>query len=1174
MSQHNSPLRLSLVALMGGVLLAGTPAMTAQAQTTPTTLTVSFKEKDLWTVLNYVVQKGGYQLEGGEAVRQFPVAVTVDFDETTPEAALALLFKNTPFSYSLQGKQLRVMRNAAAATPSTSAQTGATNATASQQTAPQGLRGLVRDGAGHPVMSANVQLKGTTFVTMTQEDGTFVLPTTVKSGELLVSSIGYQSNTVKFANGVVPRITLKEMATQLGEATVVAYGERNSRELVGAVSSIKADKLKDAPAPSIQNLLQGQLSGLAVTNVSGSPGGGGARINIRGISSLNTKGVNDGTPLFVIDGVPISNVSAEATGGINALAGLDPTTIESVEVLKDAASASLYGSRSGNGVVLITTKKGRLGRPEFGVTLSQSLSFLPKTPLQMRGNGERYVHNLLARHQRYGYYDYITGNYVLPNGYGQSYGRSQFGDGAYDYFWGNGNVLGEDGTAPAAVQDSLNSFYNNDTNWWKYFFQIGKVTSGNFYARGGTDNARYLVSLGLYDETGIQINSGFQRLSFLTNLDLRLSPKLNFFTRVNLSYAKQSAISGSSIQGLEVDPKQMPTVYPGAGSVAEEQTLQRVRDVRARNGMFNPRLTMGADYTFLPGLKFLTTASVDAYFSNNHMFRPTYLNNNNLSSVESTRSMTAMMQWENTLTYKFTLKEKNNFELLGGFTTTYDLSENIKGNASGGPTNKIYEIGEGWPQGRDVEGRREYLQRIQTNREEQQMMSYLGRIAYNYDRRYLLEASVRYDGSSVFGRDVRWASFPSVAAGWAFSQENFMRDIWYLSYGKFRASWGRSGQKFQEAYLAHGLMEESNIFMGESGLQPSEMANSHLTWEKSDQYDLGLDFYLLDSRLRFKFDYYYKYSDALLMQTPLPGNFFLTDKMWNNASAISNEGIEFEVEGDVYRNKNFKWTVGANFSSNRNMFRKSYGNVDLTDKVLGRPVYGIYTYHDEGIVQDEKDIPYYYNQQGKRMPLYFGTENNPLRVGGRKITDQNSDGKIDSQDLYYAGSTLPKLYGGITNHVEWNGFTLDVLMSYVIGRKMMNMVRNSAFLFTKKFGVVMNDYRKATFWQKPGDKADYPSLEFADQGYIGQFDGNIDSNIENVSYLRLKQLTLGYNLPTKWTKALHLKGCNLYLSGENLFLITNYSGVDPEVVDPYTGKDLGDQYPLNRKVTLGINLKF
>lgn len=1174
MSQHNSPLRLSLVALMGGVLLAGTPAMTAQAQTTPTTLTVSFKEKDLWTVLNYVVQKGGYQLEGGEAVRQFPVAVTVDFDETTPEAALALLFKNTPFSYSLQGKQLRVMRNAAAATPSTAAQTGATNATASQQTAPQGLRGLVRDGAGHPVMSANVQLKGTTFVTMTQEDGTFVLPTTVKSGELLVSSIGYQSTTVKFANGVVPRITLKEMATQLGEATVVAYGERNSRELVGAVSSIKADKLKDAPAPSIQNLLQGQLSGLAVTNVSGSPGGGGARINIRGISSLNTKGVNDGTPLFVIDGVPISNVSAEATGGINALAGLDPTTIESVEVLKDAASASLYGSRSGNGVVLITTKKGRLGRPEFGVTLSQSLSFLPKTPLQMRGNGERYVHNLLARHQRYGYYDYITGNYVLPNGYGQSYGRSQFGDGAYDYFWGNGNVLGEDGTAPAAVQDSLNSFYNNDTNWWKYFFQIGKVTSGNFYARGGTDNARYLVSLGLYDETGIQINSGFQRLSFLTNLDLRLSPKLNFFTRVNLSYAKQSAISGSSIQGLEVDPKQMPTVYPGAGSVAEEQTLQRVRDVRARNGMFNPRLTLGADYTFLPGLKFLTTASVDAYFSNNHMFRPTYLNNNNLSSVESTRSMTAMMQWENTLTYKFTLKEKNNFELLGGFTTTYDLSENIKGNASGGPTNKIYEIGEGWPQGRDVEGRREYLQRIQTNREEQQMMSYLGRIAYNYDRRYLLEASVRYDGSSVFGRDVRWASFPSVAAGWAFSQENFMRDIWYLSYGKFRASWGRSGQKFQEAYLAHGLMEESNIFMGESGLQPSEMANSHLTWEKSDQYDLGLDLEFLNSRIKVRTDYYYKHSHDLLMQVPTPGNFFISKNVWTNASSISNEGLELDVTASLYRTKEFTWDLGFNISRNWNKFLSSYDGKDLNDKVLGRPIYGIYTYHDEGIVQNESQIPYYYSQEGKRVPLSFGALTHPLRPGGRKIKDQNGDGIINSNDLYYAGSALPIAQGGITNTFTYKNFTLTFLTTYTIGQRMMNMVKGGAFLFNKKFGVVMNDFTKAKFWAKEGDRADYPSLEFADDGYVGQFDGEIDSNIENVSYLRLKQLTLSYTLPTKITKALRLTEGRVYFTGENLFLLTNYSGIDPEIINPATGKDTGAMYPLNRQLTLGLNFKF
>lgn len=392
-------------------------------------------------------------------------------------------------------------------------------------------------------------------------------------------------------------VVLKENVKSLDGVTVIAYGRRNTQELVGAVSSIKADQLKDAPAPSLQSLLQGQMSGLSVTNQSGSPGGGGTRINIRGISSLNDQGINDGSPLFVVDGVPLSKVSAESTGGINALAGLDPSTIESVEVLKDAASASLYGSRSGNGVVLITTKKGKSGKAEFGLNFSQSVSFLPSTPLQMRGHGERRVHNILAQHQRIGHNDYTTNRYILPRRYGESYGWEPTLDGAYDYFWGNGNVLTKDNQPPASAQDSLNTFYNNDTNWWKYIFQVGRVTSGDFYASGGNDNVRYLVSTGLYDERGIQINSGFKRLSFLSNLDLRLTPKVNAFTRLNLAYNKQQAISGSNIQGLDVDPKETPTVYPGRGSIAEQLTLQKIRDVRARNGMFNARLSVGIDYT-------------------------------------------------------------------------------------------------------------------------------------------------------------------------------------------------------------------------------------------------------------------------------------------------------------------------------------------------------------------------------------------------------------------------------------------------------------------------------------------------------------------------------------------------------------------------------------------------
>ena len=777
------------------------------SQSPTPTVSISFKDKEIASILDFVAQHSGYKIDYEPELRTAGYKATVSFDEVTPEKAVEGLLKGTPFVFSVDGKTIRIFRP-------------------QQQASAKGqVIGYVKDSRGEGIIGASVRIKGTKLGAQTGIDGRFTINTDKTAGELQVSYVGYFDNSAPFTAGQPVTIALKENVKSLDGVTVIAYGRRNTRELVGAVSSIKADQLKDAPAPSLQSLLQGQMSGLAVTNQSGSPGGGGTRINIRGISSLNDQGINDGSPLFVVDGVPLSKVSAEATGGINALAGLDPSTIESVEVLKDAASASLYGSRSGNGVILITTKKGKSGKAEFGLNFSQSISFLPATPLQMRGHGERRVHNLLAQHQRIGHYDYANNRYILPRGYGQSYGWEPTLDGAYDYFWGNGNVLTKDNQPPASAQDSLNTFYNNDTNWWKYIFQLGRVTSGDFYASGGNDNVRYLINTGLYDERGIQINSGFKRVSFLSNLDLRLTPKVNAYTHLNLAYNKQEAISGTNIQGLDVDPKETPTVFPGRGSIAEQLTLQKIRDVRARNGMFNARLSAGLDYTPISGLKIATSIAGDAYFSNNHVFRPTYLNNNNLSSVESSRSLVSMFQWENILSYRFSLRDRHNFDLMTGITTTYDLMENIKGKASGGPTNKIYEIGDGWPQGREIEGRNEYLQRVTTDRQEQMMLSYLGRVAYNFDKRYMLEASVRYDGSSVFGSDVRWAAFPSLGAAWAFSKEQFMKDFWFLSFGKLRASWGKSGQKFQEAYLAHGLMEESNSFLGQTTTTSTPMTS-------------------------------------------------------------------------------------------------------------------------------------------------------------------------------------------------------------------------------------------------------------------------------------------------------------------------------------------------------------
>ena len=1150
--------RSLLLAFVCFVALLLAPSVDAQAQVMGKHFSISFKDKPVAAILDFLAKKGDYAIHYTDDVKNDTLLLTISLEDVDELSAVERLLPNTAFTYRVEGKRIEVYK---------------------MQQAVQGkftLQGVVKDKTGETVPFATLQIKGTTQGTTADADGKFSMAVNQETGNVTVSSVGYETKTLHYTAGKTTNIVLAASAYTIGEVSVIAYGKRNTREQVGAITSVKVEDLQKAPTASIENLLQGRMSGVDVTNMSGSPGGGGSRITIRGFSSLNQQGINDGSPLFVIDGIPVSSSSSTLTGGINPLSSLDPSSIESVQVLKDAASASLYGSRAGNGVILITTKKGKTGRTEVNVSASQSLSWLPATPKQILGKGERDIALLLAKHQRAAHYDYLTDRLIYPHSHNDSYGWDADYDGAYDYLWRNGKVVEGDRRLPAIAQDSLNSFYNNKTNWWKYAFRLGRVTKGDVQLAGGTENMRFMVNAGIYDETGIMISSNFRRYSLLSNLDFNLSTKLSAFTRINLSYATQQAGSDMGrAQGLTFDPKLTSTLLPGKGSTAEREALKQLRDIDKTNSNYNVRLSGGLTYTLLKGLKFASTASLDHYFTRIYMFTPDYLKYDLKSEVQGSNIAMTGIQTENILTYNLNLPHEQKLELMAGMTYNYDLLQNISGTAKGGPTNSIKYAGEGWPLLiNDASGTVKAAQNFLTNKQEQALVSVLGRVAYNYKKRYLAELSIRSDGSSVFGKDVRWGTFPSVGLGWAFSEEHFMKKYWWLSFAKLRASWGKSGQKFQEPYLALGVMEENNVFDGTLGLIPETMANKKLTWEESDQYDLGLDLQLLDYRLKFKIDYYYKYSSKLLMQSYLPGNVFLASRMWDNASAISNEGIEFEMQADLIRRKDLNWSVGFNLSHNRNMLRKTYNGEDLNDKVLGRPVYGIYTFKDEGIVQQASDIPMYRNASGKLLPLYFQSVNNPLRVGGRKIKDQNFDGVIDDKDLYYAGSTLPAAYGGINSHVEWKGLSLDVLFSYTLSRKVMNMYQNSAFTFTKDFGVMMNHFNIHDYWTPTNRQAKNPSLEFADKDYIGQFDGNVDSNIENVSFIRLKQLVLGYQLPKQWLKGTFIKDVNLYLSGENLFLLTNYSGVDPEVINPYTGKDDGTQYPLNRKVTFGVNLKF
>ena len=1148
--------RYLLAVLLGTMALAVFLPTEAVAQTTGKRISVSFKDKPLASILDFVGRQGDYEVTYTDDVRNDTLTVTISFENVDALQAVQSLLAKTAFAYNVDGKKINVYRM------EQHKETAFT------------LKGLVKDKDGQGVSFATVQIKGTTQGTTTDLDGRFTMKVDNQEGNVTISSVGFDTKTVKYDARRELSVLLPSAEKMLGEVAVIAYGKRNTREQVGAIGSVNAEDLQKVPSPSLENLLQGRIAGVDVTNLSGSPGGGGSKVTIRGFNSLNQQGVNDGTPLYVVDGVPVAN-DPQNMGGINALAGLDPSSIESVQVLKDAASASLYGSRAGNGVILITTKKGKAGRNEIQVNVSQSMSWLPATPKQTIGKAERDIALMLAKKYRTAHYDAATDRIVLPNDYGDTWGWGDDLDGGMDYLWRNGNVMTGDRKISPIMQDSLNTFYNNRTNWWKYGFRLGRVTKADVQLAGGTENMRYMANAGVYDETGIMINSNFRRYSLLTNLDFKLSTKLDVFVRLNMAYTNQSAGSGGRVQGLTFDPKQTPSVLPGKGSTAEREAVKQLRDVDQTNSNYNLRLNGGFNYSPIKGLRITSTASIDHYFTRIYIFRPSYLMYDNLSEARGSNAAMTNLQTENIATYNVPLPQEHKLELMAGITYNYDLMQTIGGWAKGGPTNQVKYVGEGWPSLlKDISGEAKPAKDFTSNKEDQAMLSFLGRAAYGYKKKYLGEFSVRRDGSSVFGSNVRWGTFPSVGLGWAFSEERFMKKLWWLSFAKLRASWGRSGQKFQEPYLALGVLSETDVFDGNAGLIPAQMSNPHLTWEKSDQYDLGLDLQVLDYRLKFKLDYYYKYSSNLLMQKYLPGNFFYTDKVWDNISAISNEGIEFEMQADLIRSKDLNLSVGLNVSHNRNLFRKTHNGEDLNDKVLGRPVYGIYTFQDEGIVKDESEIPYHYSQTGARLPLYFGNPNYPLRVGGRKIKDQNMDGKIDNSDLYYAGSTLPTAYGGINGHLDWKGFNVDVLFSYVLGRKVMNMVQNSAFSFNKTVNPLMGHFRANEYWSKDNPNAKKPALEFADPGYLGHFDGNVDSNIENISFLRLKQLVLGYTLPATWFKSKFIKSVNVYLSGENLFMLTNYSGLDPEVIDPYTGKDDGSQYPLNRKLTLGINVKF
>lgn len=1111
---------------------------------------ISMKNASLVDVFRYIRQNSDYTfVYDSDAVKQMKT-VSLDMKNVAIEEILEQCFKGSPFVYLIEGNLVIVKE-----------QKGK-----QEQVKSVRVKGFVYDTKKQSMPGVTVKVVGLPIGTATNEKGWFAIDLPLQKGALEFSFVGFEKKQVEFtAKTDTLRIVLKEDVSDLDEVVVRAYGSQKKREMISAISTVTAEEMKELPAASITSMLQGRLAGVNIIQQSGAPGSA-AVIAVRGFNSLLVSGASDGQPLWVVDGVPMHSFVSPVTG-TNTLADLDPSMIESVQVLKDAAAASIYGSRAGNGVILVTTKKGREGMAQFTGNVSYSISQLMEYPTQTGGRMERWLDVIKLRNTVRPSYNVRRQVYTYPTSYEDVWGKRS--PASYDAFWGNGNA--NDTTLNYGLQDSLDPYYNNSQNWWKYVFNTGKVLNANIQASGGSQNFQYIVGAGFYDEDGIMINSGYSRFSLRSNLTSYLSKKLRLDTRIYLSYVdrtmSKSGNADSRYEGLDVVPEEQRT-YIAANADLEEEWLKVVRGIKDRTDDYRLMASLFAEYEIVKGLTFSASGNVDYSQGNMNKFTPSNLDEiHHENKSEGAIGRVLSISTEELLHFNKKIKDTHSIDVLLGINANKEQEFNINGWGKGGASDYVYYFDPvRVPSVKDYDGNWESMTRYASEFTEKVMVSYFGRLGYNYKQRYLLEFTFRRDGSSTFGEGNRWANFPSVALGWTFSEEPFIKRLTgrWLNWGKIRGSYGTSGQVFKFAYLAHGLLNIQKIFFqGNPGIETNVPVSPDLTWEKTEQYDLGVDMDMFDYRLNVKLDYYYKYTSSLIYDIPLPSSLYIRNIRTENAMAISNEGLELELQADILRENVLSWRMKFNIARNWNRFEKSYCGEDIGRFVIGRPLYGMYVAQNNGFYESEDEVPRYYNFNGEETFIGKVSVDNGVSglVGSYNLTDLNGDNFIG--DLYFAGSPLPLAHGGWVNELQWKNFDLNVLFNFSIGRKIINEKAGSLNVVGPKFV----DYRDLHWWTDPGCDANMPKLGF-------DVKTNIDTNIEKVNAITLKQITLGYNAPKVWVRKVGLSGVRLFATIENLCYLSNYAGENPEVIDIYSGRDKGTQYPLPRKWTLGLTLNF
>ena len=1054
------------------------------------------------------------------------------------------------------------------------------------------IHGTVTDPQGRPLPGVTIRLSGTALGCASDNEGNFILRLPDAKGELLCSFIGYKTIKVSFSADRPLTIKMTESAESLEQVVVIGYGTQSKRELAGSIATVKGSDYESVPAVSIVNQMEGRLPGVLVNTASGGPGNI-PQIIIRGQGGIPFDGGSRGPdPLYVIDGIPMLSAPSLLSGG-SPVNDIDPADIESIDVLKDASAATIYGSRAANGVVLITTRKGKFNqKPKIVVNLSHTTVTTPFLPTRTGGNRERY-HRITAL-QNYGEagFDESTNSYTYPESYEESYERQL----AYDYFWNKGN-----GANVAILQDSLNPFYNNSTDLFKYYFQTAHVVNADAQISGGAEKIAYNVTLGYYNEEGMLRGTGFNRFKAGTNLMMK--PKENL--DVNLGFylartARERSGKGNIYNlgsGAFIDeiPKELFTssLFPGEGTPAFTELTRRHNETIEKNENYRLKVNGKVAYRFLRDFEFSVTGAIDYSQQNQHMYIPASLDEYN--EAQSVEQIVRTMMWinENVLKYKHTFNEIHKVDFILGLSLQSQENNSIFLSGRSKLPRQIEYINSGNVY--DKENDRA-LKDGMTDYSKWTLASWYSRLNLTLWDKLLLSASLRFDGSSKFGKDVRWGTFPAFGVGYILTEEPFMETLRpVLSFAKVRVSWGRTGKIFDDPYMAAGKYIQGGTFLGNSSIIPAwdgGMPNSSLTWEKSAQWDVGMDMELLGHKISCTFDYYCRDNTAQLFLVDAYGVHSGFVNRMENANATRDQGIELALNFKILNKENLKWEAGFNIARNWNILKECSDDVDFqvyssklgenfvnNINIKGKPVNSIFVLKDKGIYNSDSEVPFIY-EGGKKIYLRGASYAQHYRAGDRIFVDADGSGSIYNnrpqyEDRFEARSPVPLFTGGITSNLRWKDFDFSLLFNYAIKRTVVNQGAAESIGTNTGLSSMMNlvlaDLNKTKFWKQPGDDAQLP-MNRADNE-LSNWSYAIWSNVDVFNYLRLKSLTVGYTLPEGVQKKIHFR-CRVYFTAENVFTITGYKNGDPETIDIHTGLNRNNTVPLGRKFTIGTTLTF